>query len=174
MEFFRVARIVNTFGIRGQMKILIDTDFIEDRFKIGNQLYILHDDQMVRKVIVESLQQHKGAYLIQFKDLYDINQVEQFKGMFLAISAEDQHELEEDAYYYHQIIGLKVLTLYGKNLGTIKEILTLGSNDVWVVKPSEHNHKDILLPFIDDVVKKVDLEKDQVWVELMEGLIDEG
>ena len=81
--------------------------------------------------------------------------------------------MPEDEFYHHQIIGLKVVTDQGKTLGTIKEILQLGSNDVWVVKRMEPKKKDALLPYIDQVVKQVDLEKKEVLVELMEGLIDD-
>ena len=58
-------------------------------------------------------------------------------------------------------------------MGTIKEILSLGSNDVWVVKRREAKKKDALIPYIEDVVKEVDLTKGEVLVELMEGLIDD-
>ncbi|MCR8968768.1 ribosome maturation factor RimM [Facklamia sp. 7083-14-GEN3] len=174
MEFYQVARIVNTFGIKGQLKLLMDTDFIEERFARDNRLFIMKDGKNIQEVTVENIQEHKGSYLVKFKEFNNINQVESFKGLTLAISAKDQQELEEDAYYHHQIIGLSVYTDQGEKLGTIKEIMALGSNDVWVVKAEKAKQKDILLPFIDDVVKEVNLTEGRVLVELMEGLVDEG
>ena len=173
MTYYKIARIVNTFGILGQLKILVDTDFMEERFKIGNILYILDGDKMCAKVQVASFAPHKGAYLVAFEGYNQINQVEGFKGMTLAIAEEDQAELEEGAYYHHQIKGLTVVDLAGTTIGKIKEILTLGSNDVWVVDPKDKDRKDLLLPFIDDVVKDVDLEKGIVTVDILEGLWDE-
>lgn len=173
MGYYQVARIVNTFGIKGQLKLLLDTDFVEARFAIGNQLTIMDGDQVVKQVILADFKEHKGAYLVKFEGINNINDVEGYKGMSLAISSDQQHALEADTFYHHQIIGLSVVTIQGQDLGHIKEILALGSNDVWVVKPAEKGKKEILLPFIKDVVKKVDLDQKLVTVELMEGLVDE-
>lgn len=173
MKYYRIGRIVNTFGIRGQLKVIADTDFAEERFSSGQKLVILKDDAFVKEVVVANAQLHKGTYLVSFEEYNNINQVEAFKGCWLVISADDQQELPEDEFYHHQIIGLKVLTTEGKHLGTIKEILQLGSNDVWVVKRPEAKKKDALIPYISQVVQQVNLEKGEVLIELMEGLIDD-
>lgn len=173
MQYYRVGRIVNTFGIRGQLKVVADTDFAEERFRAGQQLVILQNDTVIETVTVAKSQTHKGTYLISLEGYDNINQVEAFKGCWLAISAEDQQALPEDEFYHHQIIGLKVVTTEGKVLGTIKEILQLGSNDVWVVKRQEPKKKDALIPYISQVVQQVDLQKGEVLIELMEGLIDD-
>lgn len=169
----KVGRIVNTFGIRGQIKVIADTDFPEERFARGAQLHILDNNQSIAQVVVEQAHLHKGTYLITLEGYHNINQVEIYKGMWLAIDPEDQHELEDDAYYHHQIIGLEIITTQGQALGKVKEILSLGSNDVWVVKRTQPGKKDALIPFIEDVVKNVNLEKGQATIELMEGLIDD-
>jgi 16S rRNA processing protein RimM len=78
-------------------------------------------------------------------------------------------ELEENEYYFHQIVGCSVITDEGETLGTITEILTPGANDVWVVKTPAG--KEILLPVIDDVVLDVDVDQQQVKIHLMEGLL---
>ena len=167
MTYYRVARIVNTFGIRGQLKLIADTDFPEERFASGKTLYIL------KALNSQPLASDKGTWLISFVGYNNINQVEGFKGCWLAIDESEQEELEEDSYYHHQLLGLEVVTLEGKTLGKIKEILQLGSNDVFVVQRNIPKAKDALIPFIGDVVKAVDLEAGQVKVELMEGLIDD-
>lgn len=173
MEFVRVGRIVNTHGIRGQLKVMADTDFASERFAPGEKLWIVHNGKSIRTVTVDKAQVHKGTYLISFDGMTNINEVEAYKGMWLAITSDQQHELEEDEFYHHEIIGLTVHTTQGKELGTIKEILQLGSNDVWIVKRTQNNKKDALIPYIEDVVKEVDLVKGVVLIELMEGLIDD-
>lgn len=173
MTYYQIARIVNTFGIKGELKVLSDSDFIEERFTPGNELYILNQKKLVQTVTVESYRPVKGSYIVKFKEFYNINQVEQFKGLQLGIREDQQKALEEDAFYYHEIMGLKVETTQGDYLGTIKDILELGSNDVWVVKRPEPGKKDALIPYISDVVKSVDLDQALVQVELMEGLIDD-
>lgn len=174
MTQYKIARIVNTHGIKGQVKIIAETDFVDERFKKGNQLNIVKDNQLMQVVHVESIIQHKGTYLVSFREFNNINQVEVFKDAWLTIDKEQQEELEDDSFYHHQIIGLDVITTQGLQLGKIKEILTLGSNDVWVVKRKEAGKKDALIPYIEDVVKTVDLDKQLVTIELMEGLIDDA
>lgn len=173
MNYYRIARIVNTFGIQGELKIISDTDFPEDRFAIGESLTILRDDQAIKTVKVEKLRQHKGTYIIKFEEFNNINEVEKLKNAWLAITEDQQHDLDEFEFYHHEIIGLKVYTLDGDYLGNVKEILALGSNDVWVIKRSEANKPDALIPYISDVVKEVNLEDGKVVIELMEGLIDD-
>lgn len=170
---YRIARIVNTFGIRGELKIISETDFEEERFKLGNKLFIITSQNEVIPVTVAAIRPQKGTFIISFEEFTNINDVEKFKGSYLAIDASQQEELEEDAFYYHQIIGLSVETLDGKKIGTVKEILELGSNDVWVVKRVENGKKDALIPYIDDVVKSVDIAQGKVIIDLMEGLIED-
>ncbi|MCH3923016.1 ribosome maturation factor RimM [Limosilactobacillus sp.] len=168
MEFYNVGKIVNTHGIRGEVRVMATTDFVEERFAAGETLYLQQAAGEPLALTVESARPHKGFILVKFKDYDNINDVQGFRNRELLVSAEDQQPLEDGQYYYHQIIGLKVKTVEGRELGTIKEILSPGANDVWVVKRS--GKQDLLLPVIDDVVKTVDLENGEVIVELMEGL----
>ncbi|MEY8441201.1 ribosome maturation factor RimM [Lactobacillaceae bacterium 24-114] len=167
MKYYKVGKIVNTHGIRGEMRVIPTTDFVEERFAPNAKLYIEMPEEN-QEVTVESARPHKGMIIVKFVGFDNINDVEKFRNHQLLVSEEDQEPLEDGAYYYHQIIGLKVKTVDGRDLGTIKEILSPGANDVWVVQ--RPNQNDLLLPKIDDVVKDVNLEDGVVTVELMEGL----
>lgn len=167
MEFYNVGKVVNTHGIKGEVRVMPTTDFVDERFKAGEDLYLQRKDGRL-KLTVEAARRHKGFILVKFAGYDSINDVQGFRDHELQVSGADQQPLEEGQYYYHQIIGLTVQTVDGQVLGTIKEILSPGANDVWVV--DRPHKKDLLLPVIDDVVKKVDLEKQVVIVELMEGL----
>lgn len=171
--YYKVGTIVNTHGIKGELRVVATTDFPEQRFKKGSQLALFksdHDTQPVGTITINSSRQHKGFILITLAGYDNINDVLKYKGMVLKIADENltDEDLEDGQYYYHQIIGLKVLTEDGEELGTIKEIMAPGANDVWVV--ARPGQDDLLLPVIDQVVKKVDLAAGQVTVELMEGL----
>ncbi len=172
--YIRIARIVNTFGIQGEIKVIAETDFPEERFERGTELFIIRNGNEEARVTVKHARQQKGTYIISLEEFNNINQVEPFKGAWLAILAEDQETLPTDEYYHHQIIGLEVHTTEGKYLGKIKEILPLGPNDVWVVQRHEPKMKDALIPYIDDIVKEVNLDNQTVLIELMEGLIDDA
>ncbi|MEK5058692.1 ribosome maturation factor RimM [Paenibacillus sp. FSL H7-0326] len=167
-QFFNVGKIVNTHGIRGELKVLPLTDFPEERFAKGSKLVIDTGEGQL-PVTVESARLHKNMFVVRLNDFTNINEVEKYKGMMLKVSAEYQTELSEDEFYFHQIVGCEVVTDEGETLGTIKEILTPGANDVWVVKAN--NGKEILLPYIDDVILHVDVVNQKVTVHLMEGLV---
>ena len=167
MQFYNVGKIVNTHGIRGEVRVLPTTDFVKERLAPQQKLYLQEADGPL-ELTVEGARQHKGFILVKFAGYDNINAVEGFRGHELMVSAADQQPLEDGQYYYHQIIGLAVKTVAGEELGRIKEILAPGANDVWVVE--RPGKTDLLLPVIDDVVKRVDLDQGLVTVELMEGL----
>lgn len=166
-DLFHVGKIVNTHGIRGELRIVPITDFIDDRFRPGNHLVIEKDDVTI-PVTVEKVRPHKGMELVKFAEYDNINDVEKFRNCYLSIAADQIQPLDDGRYYYHQIIGLTVKTTEGRELGQVKEIMAPGANDVWVVdRPGQ---SDLLLPAIKDVIKQVDLDHQEVIVELMEGL----
>ncbi|MCM3130351.1 MULTISPECIES: ribosome maturation factor RimM [unclassified Paenibacillus] len=167
-QFFNVGKIVNTHGIHGELKVLPLTDFPEERFAKGSKL-VIDTGEGHLPVTVESARLHKNMYVVRLNDFTNINEVEKYKGTMLKVSSEYQSELSEDEFYFHQIVGCEVVTDEGETLGTIKEILTPGANDVWVVKAN--NGKEILLPYIDEVILHVDVVNQKVTVHLMEGLV---
>ncbi|CUS26193.1 16S rRNA-processing protein RimM [Paucilactobacillus oligofermentans DSM 15707 = LMG 22743] len=167
MNYYKIGTIVNTHGLKGELKILSVTDFPELRYKKGKQLYIVTKEKNIA-VTIKSAKVQKNMYMVVFTGLEDINLVEKYKGLDLVVSEDEQQGLEKDEYYYREIIGLTVETIEGETLGTIKEIMSPGANDVWVV--NRKGQDDLLLPVIDDVIKKVDLKNQKVTIELMEGL----
>ncbi len=104
-----------------------------------------------------------------------INDVEGFKGMEVMVAAENRQsdDLAEGEFFYDQIIGLAVYDLAGKLLGKVKAITQLGPNDVWTIQRSQPGKKDVLIPYIDDVVKTIDLEEKKIVIDALEGLIDD-
>lgn len=170
MKYFNVAKIVNTRGLQGEIKVISYTDFPEDRFKAGTELQIFkeeNDQVPLVSVTVKSAKEYKGSYLLTLEGLNSINDVEKFKGMMLKVEEQQLQDLDEGEFYLHQIIGLNVVE-DGQQIGTIKEVLTYGPNDVWVVKRPGQN--DLLLPYLKNVILDVDLTKGQVQVEVPEGL----
>lgn len=86
----------------------------------------------------------------------------------LQITSEQMHELPENEFYLHEIIGLNVIDEDGEEIGKIKEVLSPGANDVWVIQRVQQ--KDLLIPYIEEVVKKVDIANGVVTIHIMEGL----
>ena len=170
-KWFRVGKVVNTHGIRGEVRIISTTDFAEERYKIGNQVYLEHKELTeLLQLTITSHRKHKNFDLLMFKGYDNVNEVEFMKGGVLKISEEQLTPLEEGEFYYHEIVGCTVMTDEGASLGKVKEILSPGANDVWVIQQT-NGGKDILIPYIDDVVLNVDTKEKIVTIHLLEGLI---
>ncbi|WP_046228056.1 ribosome maturation factor RimM [Paenibacillus dauci] len=170
-QWLMVGKIVNTHGIRGELKIYPNTDFPEVRFAVGNKLQMINEETGAsQQVEVQTSRLQKNMYVIRFKGFGNINEVEKYKGWVLKVSKNDTVDLEEDEYYFHEIIGCEVITDEGQSLGVIIEILTPGANDVWVVKPAKG--KDILIPYIHDVVLDINVEDKKITIHVMEGLLE--
>ncbi|WP_280769006.1 ribosome maturation factor RimM [Salipaludibacillus daqingensis] len=171
-EWLNVGKIVNTHGIRGEVRVISSTDFPDERYATGNELMIMDDKKNITPVKVSSWRRHKQFDLITFDGFENLTEVEKFKGSVLKVdSAKLNDDLLEGEFYYHEIIGLTVYTDDGEQIGKVKEILSPGANDVWVVEPANKG-KDILIPYIDSVVKHVDTNEGKVVITPMEGLLD--
>lgn len=171
-KWFTVGKVVNTHGIRGELKVLSQTDFADVRFAAGSRLLMQNEENgSSLEVRIASSRAHKNVYIVKLEGFNDINLVEKYKGWVLKVSEADREELDEGEYYYHEIIGCRVLTVEGEELGVISEILSPGANDVWVVDRPKGKGKPILLPVIDEVLISVDKQEKLVTVRLLEGLI---
>ncbi|WP_044337419.1 ribosome maturation factor RimM [Rossellomorea aquimaris] len=169
-KWFKVGKIVNTHGVKGEVKIVSTTDFPEERYQKGNTLYLFQGQSSEPiSLVIKSHRNHKSFDLLTFEGYENINEVEKFKEGILKVQEDQLQDLEEGEYYFHEIVGCKVVTTDGEELGTIKEILSPGANDVWVVKGQRG--KEHLIPYIEDIVKTVDIDKQLITIEPMEGLL---
>ncbi|MBD2846111.1 ribosome maturation factor RimM [Paenibacillus sp. IB182496] len=169
-QWLNVGKLVNTHGLRGEIKVLPQTDFPDVRFAKGSRLTLLRPDGAdSREVEVAGAREVKGMYVVKLKGIETINEIESCKGWDVKVPAEQRVELEDGEYYHRDIIGSEVVTEGGELLGTIGEILQPGANDVWSV--SRPGEKPLLLPVIDEVVLGVDIAAKRVTVRLMEGMV---
>lgn len=169
-RYLNVGKIVNTHGVRGELRVWPQTDFPEIRFQKGSRLLLippLQGDAVPVEVL--SARSQKNMYIVKLKGIDSMNEAEKLKGGELKAEEADRVPLEEGEYYVRDIVGCTVVTDEGENLGVIVDVLTPGANDVWVVKRS--NGKELLLPVIDEVVLDVDADAKRVKVHLMEGLL---
>jgi 16S rRNA processing protein RimM len=168
-KWLNVGKIVNTHGIRGEVRVISRTDFPEERYKIGNTLFVEKSANDLIPVKIETHRKHKQFDLLTFEKYQNINDVEPFKGLLLKVPKDQAVSLDEGEFFYHDIIGCSVFTVEGEELGKVKEILSPGANDVWVIKRKGFG-ADILIPYIPSVVKTVDIENKTINIEPLEGL----
>ena len=156
-----IGQIVNTFGIKGFVKVKPFTDNIT-RFDYLKNVYI--KDKIYE---IEEVKYHKELVLLKFKGIDKIEQAEPLKNSYLEIDRKDGI-LEEGAYYIVDLIGLEVFSDKGELLGKLEDIYNTGSNDIYVIK--DELGKQLLLPAIKEVVKEINLNEKKIIVHLLKGL----
>ncbi|RYM07202.1 ribosome maturation factor RimM [Sporolactobacillus sp. THM7-7] len=170
-DWLYVGKIVNTHGIKGEVRVISATDFPEERFAEGATLYVRDEKTAIyHPLVVAAYRRHKQFDCLTFKSYDSIDQAQQLKGQSIYVSKDQLSDLPDGDFYYHEIIGADVVTDTGQSLGKVKEILSPGANDVWVIQTKG---KDVLLPYISDVVKTVDTKNNKITVHLIPGLIDD-
>jgi len=162
-ESLIVGRILAPWGIRGEVKVEVLTDFPE-RFAPQKVVYL-----NARPLEIESCRPHKQHLVVKLATIDSVEDTEKLRGQDLTIPSSELSRLPEGQYYTFQLIGLKVLTTDGEHLGQIADIMTTASNDVYIVKGKRG---EILIPAIEDVVKSIDLEEGKMVIEAIEGLLD--
>ncbi len=162
-EYVIIGQILAPWGINGKLKVEVTTDFPQQRFNPGSKVYVNR-----QPMTIDSTEWHKGKAIIKLISIDSIEQAQRLRGQAIEIHHSQLQPLPEGQYYYFQLIGLEVQTTQGELLGKITEILTVESNDIYVVSG---NNGEILIPAIDDVVKSIDLDKGRIIIEPIEGLI---
>lgn len=162
-----IGQIVNTFGIKGMVKVKPFTDDIR-RFDKLKTVYVEKNGNQTEYEI-EQVKYHKDMVLIKFKGIDKIEQAELLRNSYLTISRDSVEELEEGRYYIVDLLESEVYTDEQILLGILKDIFNTGSNDIYVVKNKQG--KEILLPSIPDVIKEIDVENKKIIVHLLPGLI---
>ena len=168
MDLLEVGKIVNTHGLRGEVKVVPWTDYPEV-FEDIETVYIKKKSDFER-LDIAGIKYQKNNLIIRFAQLKDINEAEKYKNRVLYAERASLGELPEGVYYIADLIGLDVVKEDGEKVGVISDVFNTGSNDIYEVK--REGQKNLLLPVIDDVVLNIDVENKKVTVRMMEGLED--
>lgn len=164
MDLLEVGKIVNTHGLRGEVKVVTWTD-TPDVFEDLEYVYCGSE-----KLTVQNIKYQKNNLIVKFKEIPSIDDAEKYKNKVLSAERDMLGELPEGTYYIADLIGLDVIDDNGNKVGVLADVFNTGSNDIYEVK--RDGQKPLLLPVIDDVVLKVDMENRQIIVHIMEGLED--
>lgn len=166
MEFLEVGKIINTHGLRGDVKIVTWTDYPED-FEEIDKVYIRRKtgDEILT---ITNIKYQKNNIIVKFKEIADINEAEKYKNLVVWADREDLPQLPEGAHYIADLIGLDVVDEDGNLVGKLVDVFNTGANDIYDVK--RDGKKNLLLPVIDEVVKDIDLDAKKITVHIMEGL----
>ena len=164
--YLTVGFIRRPHGVRGELIMDIHTDFPE-RLRTGTKIYLGEDHRPAK---LASARPHGTSMLVSFRGLDSPEESGRLRNTWVYVTAADRPPLPEGKVYQHQILGLRVVTDEGRELGTLDNIFETGANNIYVVKTAEG--KEILLPAIPDVVLEIDLPKGVVKVHLLDGLLE--
>lgn len=167
MKYVSIGKITNTHGLKGTIKVKSFTDFKEDRYKKGSLLYISFKGDYI-PVTVSHHRYVKTLDYLTFKEFDDINMIEKYKGSFLMFNKEEARTLEEDEFYFDELIGLKVFA--GKELvGICSDVREYPQGEIIEVK--RDNKKDALIPFRKEFIKEVNKDRKRITLHNWEGLL---
>lgn len=167
-EFLEIGQIVNTFGIKGMVKVKPFTDDIQKRFSDLKKVYVVTKNN--KKIYeIEEVKFNKDMVLLKFIGVDKIEEAELLRNSYLKVDRKDEPELDEDTYYVVDLLGLDVYSDEGNKLGVLDDIFNNGSCDIYVVK--DELGKQLLLPAISEVIKEISIEEHKIVVHIIKGLI---
>ena len=167
-KYLEIGQIVNTFGIKGMVKVKPFTDNIE-RFSNLEKIYIKNKSGQ-NEYKIQEVKYHKNMVLIKFEGIENPEQADLLRNSYLLVNRETEEPLEPGRYYIVDMIGLEVFTDNNEYLGKLEDIYNTGSSDIYVVK--NELGKQILLPAIEDVIKNIDMDSKKITVHLLPGLVE--
>lgn len=167
-DLLQVGIITSTHGVRGEVKVYPTTDDPR-RFRRLKEV-VLDTGKEKRNLEIEGVKFFKQFVIVKFKGLDNINDIEKYRQKSLYVTRKNAVRLQKDEYFIADLIGLKVQDEDGKELGTVKDVIETGANDVYEVEMADG--KSLLLPAIKQCILNVDVENGTMQVHVLEGLLD--
>ncbi len=168
-----IGKIVNAQGIKGKLKVISYGSSTESFLShlSRKEIYLNGEGGDFIRYKLTAFQPHKNIFFITLGNICSRDDAGKLVGCNIYIPKKNLPGLPSGEYYWFEIIGLNVFTRQGKYLGKIKEILSTGSNDVYVARNEGAEH---LIPAIPDVVTKIDVDKNMMVIQPLEGLLEDN
>ncbi len=161
-DLILIGKIIGVFGIKGELKVYSESDFIEQRFKKGSTI-ILKNKKETITVTVSSMRIHKKTILITINNMLDINMVEKYINYDVFANANDNIELDEDEYYLDDLVGLEVFDENNNFVGLLEDFIEVPQGYIMEIV---NKGKKTLIPFVDEHIIKI--EDTKIIVKVME------
>jgi 16S rRNA processing protein RimM len=164
-DYVVVAQVLTAHGLRGELKCRMITDFPRQRFRRGARVFIAAAPYTVVSTRVQG-----SSALLRLEEVQDRDAALALRGKDVEVPASDRLPLPRGRFYWQDVIGLTVVdATTGEMLGTVKDILETGANDVYIVQRPDA--KDLLVPAIKDGIKKIDPSSGRMLIQPLPGLI---
>lgn len=162
MEYIYIGEVVNTHGIKGELRIVSSFQYKDAAFVKGMSFYLGSRHQELK---LKSCRCHKMFDMVTFEGIESINDAIAFKGDKVYVKRED---MKVDGYFDEDLIGLTVLA-DGKDIGTIARIVDAPAQRIIIVS----GNKNCMIPYVSEYVKEIDLDNKTMTINLIKGLLDE-
>lgn len=166
-DLLLVGKVIRPHGLKGLLRIMAyagpEASFLEAETVLFKTV-----SGENRKCTVTSVTPHKNFFLMGVEEVSSADEAEAYRGAEILVQKETVTR-EDDAFFWYELLGLNVFLDTGEYLGSISQILTTGSNDIYVVKDGE---KEIYVPALYEVITQIDLENGKMTISPMEGLLD--
>ncbi len=166
-QLLQVGVVTSAHGICGEVKVFPTTDD-KERFRQLEKV-LLDTGKETIPLEIQGVKFFKQFVIIKFKGIDDRDDVEKYKGRPLFVERKDAVPLGEDEYFIADMLGMEVVTEDGEPFGTLKDVITTGANDVYVV--DSKNHGEVLIPAIRQCILDVDVQRGRMTVHLLDGLV---
>lgn len=167
-DLLQVGIITSTHGVRGEVKVYPTTDDPR-RFRRLKEV-VLDTGREKLNLEIEGVKFFKQFVILKFKGLDNINDIEKYRQKSLYVTRKNAVRLQRDEYFIADLIGLKVQDEDGTELGTVKDVIETGANDVYEVEMADG--RSLLLPAIKQCILNVDVENGMMQIHVLEGLLD--
>lgn len=165
-EYLRLGRVLRPHGIRGVLLVESDPD-LAYTLSTGSEVF-LGDEKSI--FTVQSFNKHRKQFLLKLEKMDSREAAEAYRDRTILIHFEDSEPLEENVYYHWQLKGLQVVKNDGRILGKLTDIIVTGANDVYIVHTE--TGEELLLPAIESVIEDVNLDRGEMVVNIIAGLLD--
>ena len=164
----QVGVISSTHGVRGEVKVFPTTDDVK-RFKRLKEV-ILDTGKEELVLEIESVKFFKQFVILKFKGFDNINDIEKYKTKSLYVTRANAVRLRKDEYFIADLQGLTVIDEAEQVIGTLRDVMETGANDVYIVDMTDG--REVLIPAIKECILNVDIEGGKIQIHIMEGLLD--
>jgi len=171
-KFLAIGFIKNVHGVHGEVRVIPLTDDPE-RYGSIDWVYLDHgvSESVMPRLNIEYFKILISDIIMKFKGIDDRDAAMTIKGAYLKIDRENAVKLPEGSYFISDMIGLRVITIEGKYLGEVKDIISTGSNDVY--KVSDESGNEILIPALKSVVNNISISEGFIEITLPKGLLED-
>lgn len=167
-DCFYLGHISRKHGLKGEIIAFFDTDQKENYTNLESVL-LLMQDELVPFFIDESAQNSKGHFILKFEDVNTLKEAESLIGRELYLPLSILPKLSGKAFYFHEVIGFKVIDALFGEVGICKTIQDHTAQPIFIV---ERNENEILIPAVDQFIKKIDRENKEILLNCPPGLIE--